>query len=274
VPDAAVAPDAASAAHDAAAPDVAIATDVARVEPDGPLPPDATDAPSSSGLEKQLLLWLSFDDPAAPGHDDSNQGNQVMLRGLDAKTASVPGRFGSALEFTANGYLRVEGGGSINLVGEQVTIAAWIFRAEQKPGVIVSRRATAGARELYRVEIGSDNQLRLLLNDRPGVRLDVRSTAKLPVARWTHVAVTSDRSDVRLYVDGQPASAVPYGVPIAPDVSPLLIGAASGETATAQPTGYWPGRLDDVLVYGRALTDPEIAAIAAGAHPPADTIIR
>lgn len=83
-----------------------------------------------------------------------------------------------------------------------------------------------------------------MLNDRRGVRLDLRSTAALP-EQWTHVTISCDRDEARLFIDGRPAGRARYGVPFATEVTPLLIGASEND-ATGPPGGFLPGRLDEV----------------------------
>jgi hypothetical protein len=224
-------------------------------------------------LGRGLVLWLSFEEStgAVIAQDGSGQGNRVALRGLDPALAWVPGRIGGALDLGAaaagTGYLRAESSPSINRIGSELSIAAWLWRPSEQPGVgvIVSRRASTAAGTLYRLSVEANDQLRLLLNDRRGVRLDLRGAVPLPTGRWVHVAVTSDRQAARLYIDGLPAGSASYGVPFAPDVSPLLIGA--GDSA-AGPAGFLPGRLDELAVYHRALSSAEVIRLAGGARPP------
>ena len=73
-----------------------------------------------------------------------------------------------------------------------------------------------------------------------------------PVGAWTHVALTYNGSQLRLYVNGvQVASGAASGA-IQSSTSPLWIGGN-------QPYGeYFKGLIDDVRVYNRALTPAEI----------------
>ncbi|WP_373865705.1 glycoside hydrolase family 127 protein [Streptomyces acidiscabies] len=82
----------------------------------------------------------------------------------------------------------------------------------------------------------------------------------LATDRWTHVAVTYGAGTAVLYVDGTEA-----GRNTAITVEPRHFGnhiraAYLGRSQYADP--YLKGALDDVRVYGRTLTAPEIAALA------------
>jgi hypothetical protein len=219
-------------------------------------------------LGSGLVLWLPLDEStgAIGASDESGENNRVTLRNAGPGLAWVAGRIGGALDLgtTAPGgaHLRVESSPSLNRIGNELSITAWLWRTSGQPGLIVSRRATAANGVLYRLSIEPDGRLRLLLNDRRGVRLELHSTVGLPTGSWVHAAVACDRRSARLYVDGNPAGEAAYGVPFAPDVSPLLIGAGS------DVAGFLSERLDEVLLYSRALAATEVTALASGARPP------
>jgi hypothetical protein len=50
----------------------------------------------------------------------------------------------------------------------------------------------------------------------------------------------------------------------AADTTPIILG-GNGNDATGVPTELFPGRIDELMLYGRALDDTEIAELAAGA---------
>lgn len=88
----------------------------------------------------------------------------------------------------------------------------------------------------------------------------------VPVGRWTHLAVTYDRATYRLYVDGREASSRSASGPILRTTDPLWIGGN-------RPYGeYFRGTIDEVRLYGRALTPIQVRAamstpITRGAGP-------
>ena len=74
---------------------------------------------------------------------------------------------------------------------------------------------------------------------------------------WHHVAGTYDGSVLAIYVDGQLAAQQSASGPIAITTDPLNIASKpSGNTFTR-----FNGNLDDVRIYGRALTKSEIARL-------------
>ena len=74
---------------------------------------------------------------------------------------------------------------------------------------------------------------------------------------WHHIAGTWDGTTVHLYLDGVDMSITAYGTPENPQAEAAMIGAWS-----THPTDEtWFGDIDDVRIYHRALTEPEIQAI-------------
>ena len=76
--------------------------------------------------------------------------------------------------------------------------------------------------------------------------------AALAVNVWTHVAGTYDGTTVRLFINGVQTASVAVSGPIATSTGPLRIGGNSiwGE--------FFQGRLDEIRIYNRALSQAEI----------------
>ena len=84
---------------------------------------------------------------------------------------------------------------------------------------------------------------------------DLTFGAALAVGAWTHVALTYDNGVLRAYVNGM-QQGPDRAVTLANVTAVLQIGAwmPSG----SQNADFWSGTLDEVRVYGRALTAAEI----------------
>jgi concanavalin A-like lectin/glucanase superfamily protein/fibronectin type III domain protein len=91
--------------------------------------------------------------------------------------------------------------------------------------------------------------------------IDLWSNGATPLNTWTHVLCTVSVNAVAMYLNGQPAgNGIRSGEPgTAPD--PLTFGHAGYH-------GFWPGQLDDIRIYNRALSMSEVAYLAAGNGPP------
>jgi hypothetical protein len=82
---------------------------------------------------------------------------------------------------------------------------------------------------------------------------DVRGAAgSVPLNAWTHLAAVYGGGSLRLYVNGALASTLALSASMPASASPLRIGG----------NAVWPewfaGLIDELRVYNRALTQPEI----------------
>jgi GH43 family beta-xylosidase len=152
-----------------------------------------------------------------------------------------------------------------NDVQHSVTLAAWI-RAEaftDWAGLISKGSNTAP----YAMQVWGDGSLRFTANwggpagGKGGGSWN--SITKMSTGQWCHAAVTYDGASVRFYLNGildmnQPGVALRFGVVN----EPLFLGVDF-------PGGdeYFRGTLRDARVYGRALSEIEIMALAN--RPPA-----
>jgi glucose/arabinose dehydrogenase/PKD repeat protein len=86
-----------------------------------------------------------------------------------------------------------------------------------------------------------------------GGQRDARATTALPVATWSHLAVTYDGTTVRLYVNGAQAATQAGGGPMATSTRPLKLGGNS-----VFGSEWYAGLIDDVRVYNRVLSAAQI----------------
>jgi hypothetical protein len=82
--------------------------------------------------------------------------------------------------------------------------------------------------------------------------------ATVPTGRWTHVAAVIDSDGGTIYVDGEPETTLEgfSGEFDAIDGGELALGAFG-----LSGSEYFNGRIDEVTLYDRALSDAEVAAL-------------
>ncbi len=146
---------------------------------------------------------------------------------------------------------------------DSFTLAAWVWPEKDCNGSIVSRTED-GAKPKGIDLVVRDGRVRVNLIAQwidDAIRLVTRD--RLPVGKWTHVAVTVDGSrfakGVRVYFDG-----VPQSVDVEIDSlyqsfgnhGPLWVG-ASGD-----PTSHFHGRIDEIRTYKDELTPEEVEILA------------
>src|SRR6185295_1497182 len=88
----------------------------------------------------------------------------------------------------------------------------------------------------------------------------VFSGSAIPLNTWTHVAVTINGDLTTFYVNGQVAGAANQDRGDAIDNTSTGVSIGREEYSGSLPAGRWffNGKLDDIRIYNRALTQAEI----------------
>jgi hypothetical protein len=132
-----------------------------------------------------------------------------------------------------------------------MTLEAWVY-----PTVIDGRWRDV-------IMKGNDNYYLIASSNSGGGRPAVGGTfmnspllgpSPLPINTWTHLAVTYDGANLRLYVNGTQVASTPRTATMAVTADPLQIG------SDAFYGQHFTGRIDEVRVYNIALAAPQIAA--------------
>jgi len=227
----------------------ATALDAAGDAGDGGLDGGRPDAGACLGTAAGLVAWWPGEGTAA----DQRGENPGAAFGL---VTYAPGRVGQAFSFVANGFVQVADHPSLDLT-TGITVEAWV-------ALPIVTSSTTG-RILDKITVGTgDGYLLDVLNGRLRLLVGLQAltaTALLPAGVFVHVAGTHDGATFRLYVDGVETASMAgndAGVPVNDLV--LRLGADnSGNT-------HFPGVVDEVSLYDRALAPADVAAIhAAGA---------
>lgn len=135
------------------------------------------------------------------------------------------------------------------------TLAAWVYWGGAANKAIAGRYAGAGTG--YLLYVGSGGVLQLYTaNGTP----TFASGQTIPSNTWVHVAGRWDGTSIRIYLNGVGQAGTNSGTPVnpgAPGVN-FAIGGFEGGTS-----GLFNGRICDVELYAVALSDADVAALAA-----------
>src|SRR6188472_1929439 len=215
--------------------------------------------PAQNATPSDLVAAYAFDEGAGTSVADlSGNGNAGVLDGASWTTA---GKFGGALSFNgSSARVRVPDSASLDLT-TQATLEAWVYPAATQSGwrAVVQKEPDSYL-------LSASTHVGAL---RPGAGVTVGGSvptifapSALPVGVWSHLAMTYDGTQLRMFVNGTQVSSAPLTGPISPTTSPLWIGGNS-------PYGeYFSGRIDEVRVYRSALTQAEIQTDMANAVTP------
>jgi hypothetical protein len=201
--------------------------------------------------------------PDGSGHDHAG-----MIVG---NPQPVQGRVGGALAFDgSDDYIHVPAAPDLDVVGP-ITMAAWIKLAETGPWLSILDRMGGHMENYLRVAGRSEYQGGSWNGG------DFRASASWSaedLGTWVHVAATYDGSQWRIYRNGELRASAVWATGALPATGDWYIGAFNGGSERR-----FRGAIDEVWLFNRALTDDEVAALAAGAGggvvpPGASKVVR
>ncbi|MCP4593610.1 MAG: hypothetical protein GY842_22975 [bacterium] len=192
--------------------------------------------------------------------DVSGHDNHATLHDMDPASDWVTGVIGGALDFDgSNDYVQVphseELNGSIEL-----TYATWLYpRSWSGMCQVLAKSVHGGGSGRAQMGIFSDGGRLAGRAETSGGRMNAYAT--LPTLNtWSHVAVVFDGVSLRVYVDGVEGGAITFSNRTLVQTTDVL----NFSKRVGTPQYYFDGKIDDIRVYGRALSADDVAALAAG----------
>jgi len=199
--------------------------------------------------DKSLIGWWAFDEPAdspaALDYSGNRRGgllsNAARARGIDGNALVCDG--GCALVDTHPSLSPTAG----------LTIECWVKTdtAGQGNAWIVNRVFGGGTATGYRLGV---------LHGKPCFEVPqtdwshhLQADAPLPTGKWVHLAGTFDGQTMRIYVDGLQRGAMQRPGPVKPNDFHLCLG-----NYEEKHSAFFAGLLDEVRLYGRALSADEV----------------
>jgi hypothetical protein len=168
----------------------------------------------------------------------------------------MQGKFGSALLFDGvNDWVTVAHAPALNLT-TGMTLEAWVYPTANGGGswrnVLIKERTNNEVYSLYANADTNTPAVYVLPEGQGGVPLNVQGAAQLSLNTWTHLAATYDGATLRLYVNGTEVGNRVITGALLTSTGALRIGGNSlwGE--------FFKGRIDEVRIYNRSLTQAEI----------------
>ncbi len=240
----------------------------------------------SATMTGNVLLMHTNETSGTIADVSGNSNNGANMGGI---TYGVAGKFNKALSFNGtSGYAQVNTAANLNLPNTSGTVMLWINPTitagsiPQNTGMGIIRKpdfngnlfAMGGySMEVYRNLVTGPANIRMYLGWNNGVTTSNQSitgATNILNNTWYHVAMTWNAGTMNIYVNGVLDGTAPRTTgPLnwAGGTEKLYI----GHRAASQSTGYgwFNGSLDEIALFNRQLTAPEItAAYQRGAYDP------
>ncbi len=202
-----------------------------------------------------LVAWWRFDEGAgATAADASGHQNTATI----VNGAWGEGRTENALSMDGgnDGIVTIPMSDSLRTTAGEITVMAWTYRtAEHNVDIFGHGYPTLffgfhGPRFKWQFVLANGRQMACYADPRYKAALD----------QWIHVAATYNGWLARLYANGEPVcSKWTWGDIAMPDASFTMSGYLDGSGRIVDEI---TGRIDDVRIYNRALSQAEIRSVA------------
>jgi hypothetical protein len=217
-------------------------------------------------LTDRLLLHLRLDEETGNAAYDAS-GNGLSVRRVGGKWRPRDGRFAGAIDLDGrHDFLWCS---DFPKPASQMTCMAWVYaRSRANWGTILKNWSESASRGLIHLGLQqNDGDLECGFREADGgeIRLREGKGRLFPVNAWQHVAAVADGTRLWLYRNGAVVASADYDGTLNGAFAPLGIGVKPGDEGALVPAGtpgYWDGLIDEVRLYGRALSRAEIRAFA------------
>jgi hypothetical protein len=205
-----------------------------------------------AGVTDGLIAWYTMDSLAAGAcaHDATGHGHEGTCVGVTV----VPGAFASAFMFAGSASIDVPHANDLDTLSA-FTVGAW-FEIDSAPateGCLVARPSETGYSQL--LSITSDGSIHYATSN-----VDMTISPGPAFGAWHHVALRWDASarTVSAWTDGRLSGSAPSSNDTF-IFSDLWMG---GIGSAGPPAMAYNGKMDEVRIFTRALSDVEMTELA------------
>jgi antitoxin component YwqK of YwqJK toxin-antitoxin module len=229
--------------------------------------PSTGSAPTSGvNLTSGLVGWWTFN---GNGKDNTPQQNNGAVTGATL-TTDRKGRANSAYSFSGTSQYVTVPFKSLLHPTSGISTSIWIKPTDMgavRTYSLISNTNSGGYLLRMNNDIAGHNgcpaqQLCFLVQAGGTYRVASISTAAFTNNVWAFVTGTYDGSTVKLYLNGSLQASTTYAGNIEYTTNnPLCFGGEATPTTCTQAGEYYPGVIDDVRLYNRALSASEVTAL-------------
>ncbi|HIN75856.1 MAG TPA: LamG domain-containing protein [Rhodospirillales bacterium] len=208
-------------------------------------------------LKTGLVLYMPLDE--GKGTSVADVSTNALTGTVKGKAKWIDGKFGKSLQFAGSSDHVLIGDEKVFHIEGEITQAAWV-KLDKLPGshaVIFGTREGGGGRNIgFGYGMNPGNGIKVWTNGKAGGFKDINDNkTKLKIGQWYYLAYTHTTGNgglVRIFVNGTATHEEESKNPVLPagKTGAVQIGTWGGEA--------WPGAVDEVRLWNRALNDAEI----------------
>jgi RNA polymerase sigma-70 factor (ECF subfamily) len=223
--------------------------------------PERAPAPAVALAQEVAGHWRFDDERGLIARDDSGSRRDCLLHDLDPAAAWTAGRHGGAIDLHGQGWLECPQPEASTATATALSISVWVkLRSFPKVHAAVATR-----------QIGASFPDQFFLGfDGDGIRVTSHAWdgflhhGPIELGRWMHLAMVHELDGTtRLYVDGVEAGRrKSRHHDLGRITSPLTVGAGQFSANPQIVRQKLDGALDELRIYGRALSPAEVALLA------------
>jgi Ca2+-binding RTX toxin-like protein len=206
---------------------------------------------TAHAVEPGPVAAYSFDENSGSMAHDSSGAHDGNLK--NGTTWTSAGKFGAAVHFDGiDDLITVPAAADLNL-SKTFTVEAWVKPDALTPYDSVLTKEAGTFHTYALIPEGNHVAPKAEVAKSATENNTINSTSQLPLNAWSHLALTSDGSYLRLYVNGSQVASVPATAVYTAE-GPTQIG---GNLVDSE---YFSGYADEVRIYNRTLSGTEIGS--------------
>jgi hypothetical protein len=205
--------------------------------------------------ERDLVLYYSFD------RDNGSSVINLASDLFDGKATGISwfpeGPRGGAIEFDGNASIEIPN--HKLLCPATLTMAVWIYPrcTGQSYELVIAKTDDGSWNQGYGLvrRSGEPDHLTFFVNNYSSSG----AKARVPIGQWSHVAGVFDGEVVRIYLNGKQVGTANVSGGESKTSAQLINHTQAPMYLGRHPSGYnWSGKMDELVIYSRALEHTEI----------------
>ncbi len=151
------------------------------------------------------------------------------------------------------------------LTTAQFSLTAFVYRESPAQNSLVATNFSA-ERGNFAVSLNENGLLQATIRTKDGGETSITGGSSVPQEFWRHIVVTADGQQLKIYEDGKLVASAPCTEIVTSDSDTIWFGTDENSNRV------WDGRIDEMVLFDRALTEAEVAALYRTAQEEIDSL--